>query len=584
MQGVSKIFQSFNAAMLLALFSVIFPSTVQAFDLRLKSQCWIAAPYDEDIDALILQPELWHCADEPVHIDSERHWERYDIAAGDELPRYLLTRRAALKSIDFVTFYGDGQHDHHHSPPSTWQNSRLDGFFRVELPPLRNGVQQIFVAYNYPSHLMTLDRAYLAPRDAGEGAEEGRKLLLLAALCGMLLMPLIFNFAFYRVLRESFVVWHSALVISLLISVVLSSGLAGALLDWPVMTISGLSTFIFGVSVAMAAMFTRSFVEPDKLHPMLREGLRWAAGLAVLLSSCHALFPFVMWPVQSTLYALGFAPILLLFIWALVDALWRGSRAAKYQAVGWMPMVLVGCIRLITGVMPGMEFQDAMMLFYFACVFEVLSTAMGVADRFMSLKDQRDRATTEAEILEMLVERDSLTGLSNRRGIENHFESLYRQGYRTMALLDLDHFKSVNDVYGHVVGDEVLKATAIALAPNDYVQSFRMGGEEFLLLLRGQDPIGEAENRRQAIERRVMRLEPLVTRRVTASMGIIRLSQGASGLVDFYSAFERADKLLYEAKIAGRNCSICEETRDGADLPPKPRVKKNGEAKDYEVA
>lgn len=584
MQGVIQSFQAFIAMLVIALLGAISPSIAHASDARHDSQCWVGSSYEEDIDALILQPKRWKCGGEATNLASERHWQRYDFTGSEQPPRYLIARRATLKSIDFVIFYADGRHEHHHAPPATWQHTRLDGFFRVLLPPLRDEVRQIYVAYNFPAHTMTLDRSYLSAVDVGEGKTEERKLLLLAALCGMLMMPLIFNFAFYRVLREDFVLWHSALVISLLASVLLSSGLVGALLDVPVMTVSAMSTFIFGMSVATAAMFTYHFVERDMLHPMLRRALRWSAWAAAALATFHAFFPFVMRPVQSTIYTLAFAPILLAFVLALMDALRRGSRAAKYQAVGWAPMIVVGLVRLITGVIPGVEAHDATLLFYFGCVFEVLSTAMGVADRFMCLKDQRDRATTEAEILEMLVERDSLTGLSNRRGIENHFESLYRQGYRTMALLDLDHFKSVNDVYGHVVGDEVLKATALALAPNDYVQSFRMGGEEFLLLLRGHDPVGEAENRRQAIERRVMRLEPLVTRRVTASMGIIRLSQGASGLVDFHSAFDRADKLLYDAKIAGRNCSICEETDDETVQMPKSDTGKSDEALDYEVA
>src|SRR5690606_11335843 len=100
------------------------------------------------------------------------------------------------------------------------------------------------------------------------------------------------------------------------------------------------------------------------------------------------------------------------------DALRRGSRAAKFQAVGYMPMVLVGLIRLVTGVIPWSHSTDAMLLFYVGCICEVLFTTLGMADRFVTMKRERDRARTEADLLERLSETDPLTGLLNRRAIE----------------------------------------------------------------------------------------------------------------------------------------------------------------------
>src|SRR3569833_644375 len=78
----------------------------------------------------------------------------------------------------------------------------------------------------------------------------------------------------------------------------------------------------------------------------------------------------------------------------------------------------------------------------------------------MAIKDQRDRARTEAGVLERLTERDALTGLFNRRVIEGRFIQLRGEGFTTLALLDLDHFKAVNDVFGHAVGDQVLQSVA----------------------------------------------------------------------------------------------------------------------------
>jgi diguanylate cyclase (GGDEF)-like protein len=376
-----------------------------------------------------------------------------------------------------------------------------------------------------------------------------RFLLVLAGLAGMLVMPLIFNAAFYRALREPFVLWHSALTFSLLTTILVTSGLSVMLFDPPAMTLSWVTTVIFGMTVASGAMFTFSFVEPGLMHPLLRRLLPWCAALAIGLSAFHAAFPFVARPIQSSAYTAAFAPILAVFMLSVVDALRRGSRAARYQAVGYAPMVAVGLIRLVTGIVPWLQSADATLLFYAGCVCEVVFTTLGVAERFVTMKRERDRARNEAELLERLSETDPLTGLLNRRAIERQFEQLRTEGFTALAVIDLDHFKAINDVHGHSVGDEVLKAVANALQAGPNARAYRLGGEEFVLILRGEDTDTQAELRRQAIPAIVARTVSGLGRPVTASMGVAELL----GNEDFAALYERADKLLYEAKSAGRN-------------------------------
>jgi diguanylate cyclase (GGDEF)-like protein len=396
---------------------------------------------------------------------------------------------------------------------------------------------------------MTLERAYLAPTDAAGGIGDMRFLLVLAGLAGMLVMPLIFNAAFYRALREPFVLWHSALTFSLLMTILVTSGLAVMLFDPPVMTLSWMTTVIFGMTIASGAMFTYSFVEPGLMHPLLRRVLPYCAAWAITLSLFHAAFPFVARPIQSSAYTAAFAPVLAIFILSMIDALRRGSRAARFQAFGYAPMVVVGLIRLVTGVVPWLHSTDATLLFYIGCMCEVVFTTLGVAERFVTMKRERDGARNEAELLERLSETDPLTGLLNRRAIELQFEQLRTEGFLALAVIDIDHFKAINDVSGHSVGDEVLKAVANALQPGTSVRAYRLGGEEFVLLLRGDDADTQAELRRQAIPAIVARTVPGLKRPVTASMGVTCIV----GDEDFTTLYERADKLLYEAKSAGRN-------------------------------
>jgi diguanylate cyclase (GGDEF)-like protein len=215
-------------------------------------------------------------------------------------------------------------------------------------------------------------------------------------------------------------------------------------------------------------------------------------------------------------------------------------------------MVLVALIRLVTGVVPALPSTDAMLLFYGGCIAEVLFTTLGMADRCVTMKRERDRARTEADFLERLSETDPLTGLLNRRAIEREFEQLRAEGFASLAVIDLDHFKAVNDAHGHSVGDAVLRAVADALQKNNPdTRAYRLGGEEFVLLLRGDDAVAQAERRRQAIPANVAHRVPGLARPVTASMGVTDFGRDES----FAKVYERADKLLYEAKNMGRNCT-----------------------------
>jgi len=518
----------------------------------LQASCWAAGPLSETLDAVARSESRWRCGDRDYTLEGERVLLRFEIEPGQVLPRHLLSRRSALQAIHLLAIDAEGGLRRASFSPGQLQNALAGGYFEVPLADVNGRTRQLIVAFDRPTHRMVLEQAHLANVDS---APTTRHLLLLAGLCGMLLMPLVFNIAFYRVLREPFVLWHGALAVSLLLSSLVSSELAPVLLDLPAMTLSWMTTLVFGMTIATGVMFTASFVEPEHMNPRLRRALPYCAVAALALSAFHAAFPYVARPVQSVFYTAAFGPILLIVLCALVDALRRGSRAARFQAVGWAPLLLVGLVRLVTGVVPGLTSNDAETLFHIGCVFEVLSTAMGVADRFMSLKHQRDQAQTEAAVLDRLSAHDALTGLLNRRAIETRFEEFRANGYDTLAVLDLDHFKSVNDQFGHGVGDAVLKATAEALQPDAQTQAFRLGGEEFVLLLRGDDGPAQAERRRQAIPSRVAAAVPELSRPVTASMGVIRLARAAQLDTRFQPCFDRADKLLYAAKGSGRNRS-----------------------------
>ena len=184
-------------------------------------------------------------------------------------------------------------------------------------------------------------------------------------------------------------------------------------------------------------------------------------------------------------------------------------------------------------------------------------------DQYNQQLEQRGRELDIALArVETLVAHDPLTGVLSRRAIMIQADHLLIEAVAgkpfCLAMLDLDHFKSINDGYGHLVGDEVLRQVCRLVGAqmrcNDSLG--RYGGEEFMLLLEGMTPeaaILRLENVRQEIAQHDWS-GLLGARGVTVSMGLIHWQPG----LDVPQLIKRADDLLYAAKRAGRNQVLTE--------------------------
>lgn len=151
--------------------------------------------------------------------------------------------------------------------------------------------------------------------------------------------------------------------------------------------------------------------------------------------------------------------------------------------------------------------------------------------------------------LEDIASTDYLTGLPNRRKIDQILNKQFRNGKAfSIILLDIDHFKAINDKYGHDIGDSVLKEISSLLSAHKKDQHFlgRWGGEEFIMIVTGgTNAEEEAERIRSIIEAQLF----MDVQTVTASFGIAAYEQGD----DKRSLLNRADSALYLSKENGRN-------------------------------
>lgn len=374
------------------------------------------------------------------------------------------------------------------------------------------------------------------------------------------------------------------------------------------------ATFPILVNMFAAGMFVASFLTIARLNPGFRHigwiAASYAAGMLTPLA--ELLLPLSPWPAPFVIvsYAGVFigmvimAPALSLLygqrpMWSLAAAIvvaglvmrgliWGGPRndflyELSYQAPFAAAAFLCSVTIAIHGRDTGLD-RGAMVLFgvigahfllkpFAAVYFGSGATASDYVNTTYSLISQAASGvlliaaglTVLINALHMVVLKnrsdamsDPLTGLPNRRALNDAFGRMTARPGETVAaiaVLDLDHFKRVNDVWGHGEGDEVLRAVARCLEdkrPSDAIVA-RLGGEEFVLLM----PWGNEGLVRLACEKLRLAVAQLAFRKVegvTISIG----ATSVAGNEDLSEALARADRGLYEAKAGGRNRCIFE--------------------------
>lgn len=285
----------------------------------------------------------------------------------------------------------------------------------------------------------------------------------------------------------------------------------------------------------------------DNRH-LSRRDLAWLAGsltlAAILLTLGFTVLPGSIYFVVPLLLVLSFN-VGLLGVGAMSSIVMISIIAATAHNVG--PFVAADAL----------DSNLRLMAFVFASGLTILGMAL------------QNRQLVQAEHSRLLwqeaAHRDHLTGLINRRGFVPRLQDLHKQAVRhgktySLAILDLDHFKNINDTHGHQSGDEVLCVAAAVIANNcrpiDSIA--RLGGEEFVILfpeLKAQETVSALERIRSEFENSKVpgRHESISA---TVSIGVTSFAYAHE---DDSHVVARADRALYAAKARGRNCVIVDE-------------------------
>ncbi len=293
-------------------------------------------------------------------------------------------------------------------------------------------------------------------------------------------------------------------------------------------------------------------------HLHLRAPRRWILLVGVLAYALHAL-PWVQNAVGPRLLMVYALQSLLLLAGA--QALWCSRSPAMwpvYRPMIVLHLLFVGQLLVRAGLLlrqPDMSLSLIGNHAWLSIGYLATATFTVLLTIFCALLVIRRQALALREV----AETDSLTGWKNRRALQERaaqgFSRARAAGRRLhFMLLDIDHFKAVNDRHGHAAGDEALRHVTrlIEHAMPGHQDLYRVGGEEFAVLLEDlphDQALAEAQRIRQQVQEREMRTST-VPLRLTVSIGLATLH---SADASWEALLHRADQALYEAKRQGRD-------------------------------
>lgn len=496
-----------------------------------------------------------------------------------------------LDQLDAYIEYPDGHTVHQRNgfavPPVARAIANATPAFWLTLPA--NEMVTVYLrAQAYGS--MTLN-ATLYPQLAFH-AHSNRNLLFQVIFAGMFLALWCYNMFLGLVLKQRPYLSYSAFLLVFGITTVTAIG-PGSLYLWSLLgpVINHVVPTGYSTAVVLALLFARDYMATKQRAPVVDMTLKWAARFCAVAALATVILP-VQIGVQI-MSAIGVS-IAALMMWCGAFGVYRHIPAARYFLIGWMCM-LVGTAMVSlrnTGWLP-----DNFITFYgmqIGSTIEMLMLSLGLASRFNEMKHQKEAAQTAlvntltqqeslleqkvlqrtAELetakqeLEKMVNRDPLTKLYNRNGLEHLLEAAYlraRQQQRILALLmiDLDDFKQVNDCHGHSMGDHLLQIIAQRLnscaVDNDVVA--RLGGDEFVLL-------SDRYHDKPTLQQFGQKIKQILTQAVllpngrTVKIGTsIGICFGDPHLVDSSSLLRRADSAMYLIKHFEKNDVAIDDMR-----------------------
>lgn len=468
----------------------------------------------------------------------------------------LMFDNSRAERMDFLIFRADGSIRHLRYDDGSQDREWASGaYLSVRLEVKGAPITRIVVRLKN-AETVTLVRAPKLMRAHDFTSFDRNRAALYGIGVGMLALTILFHLTLFFAIRRRFQLIYCVHVTLLFVYGLCYSSLI--LLFFPGLSpiiTSRLLSFAAAGATASGVAFVVDFAERNAIPLVLRRWGKFAVAASAVMAFALLLMParwtapvFVLGNIAATQAMIAAAVI-------LIAGCLRGSRTMFLLALGWalpIGIALMYPMRM-AGLISDATIPDGMMLF--SVTLECLILSLPVASRIRELRIAHERAHERHQLLERQALTDALTGLANRRGFGHALERALAGHDAPIPLgllvIDIDHFKRVNDRYGHAAGDAILRHVAdhVARAAGSGAIVARYGGEEFVVALGGFDLTRAgalAERVRTSIGASFAPESSLP--RVTVSIGV---AAGWSNGIDPLLA--DADRALYSAKEAGRN-------------------------------
>ena len=388
--------------------------------------------------------------------------------------------------------------------------------------------------------------------------EHSRKALVgghldIALLVGMMAALVFYNSLLYLATSKKENILYSLYLVSGQLWIALSYGLISKAFNT-----YGDLVFIFNLSVftmpIFLVLFMMAIFETSQTYPKEHKALQ-AILMLLVLGFIYGLFDIT----SALKYAGSLALIMMLVTFSVSISLFRkGNPLIKYFLIGHTFFVIFNAYAVLyyKGLAkPNYINSHGVGI---GILLEALTLAFIISYRIKILEDIRSKQVE----LKRQAFTDPLTQLYNRRYFMTESNLAIEKAQiskepLSVIILDIDHFKAVNDQYGHKAGDLVLESVASAF--HEFSRSkdliARFGGEEFIFLLPNTNQIQAydcAERIRQGIEKHNVNVSDKLTLQITVSIGIAEIEINNTETLE--AAINRADQALYQAKTHGRNC------------------------------
>ena len=529
-------------------------ASAQAATADLKP-CFRPAKSGETISEIIQCPESFACQSRQNALPAGDYWVRLDVPATFESAgKAPIFRTASLwdDGIELWVMRSDGALSYYDPMHSQSLNPmRLGATMVVPLHTAELPIKTIYAKI----HNTAAMRGVVNQPQIVHGEDALRFEMTLAVMyalfAGICIALLVYNIALWQGMRAPFLIAYCAMLLATLTYGFFTSGAP----HYFIPELTGpdrlrLTIALLGINAGTALIFIRHFFEASNVPQWLVRLTYFQTASVIGFSLLYALCAPAYLAFFDTVFVCNFVPLPIIALIYVVNAYKRRDPFFWYFLAAWAGPGVGVIVRILSGlnILPYNIIIENSTLIGLSC--EAMISSLAIGQRIRSVMRDRDQAIAAERVANDLADKDSLTGLLNRRAFVRELLDAPREWQ--LVLIDIDHFKRVNDTLGHVGGDEALVKIAAVLEAKspEGAMVARLGGEEFAIATRAPfDETGPADV--TALLDAVRQTDMQGGYRITASIGVAQ--RVICEETDWKILYRAADMALYRAKAEGRD-------------------------------